>query len=288
MVARLVFLFCFALTTGNCNAFQHFFVKLKEIGVLRSIFPDYVIFCGYDHIKWWDTNISSSLRLFLKVRTKKRIFLRRFLFTFRVEQKCCRKWRIAICLFDKSQTQGIILRRKGYLCEESLLRWIVIEQLKYKWRFFFVYVNRKKECSHNLKDLSKRVIVVRSEKMKAKYLKEYLWKSFFRNLAGWYLGTSLRKNFLTENIRGLRLNDYLPYFSFLCKNYLWNSYWICRLKFCNFYIKEALFQRCSIEKLFWKTSQNLEINKRSVLSKRCSIKYRKILRKTSVLQYLLN
>ena len=33
---------------GHWNAFQDVFVaRLKEIGVLRSIFPDYVIFCDY-------------------------------------------------------------------------------------------------------------------------------------------------------------------------------------------------------------------------------------------------
>ena len=48
VVARLVFLFCCALTTGCCNTFQHIFHKLKEIGVFRPIFPVYVISCDYD------------------------------------------------------------------------------------------------------------------------------------------------------------------------------------------------------------------------------------------------
>ena len=48
VVARLVFLFCCALTTGCCNAFQHIFPKSKEIGVFRPIFPVYVISCDYD------------------------------------------------------------------------------------------------------------------------------------------------------------------------------------------------------------------------------------------------
>ena len=48
-VARLVFVFYCALTTDRCNAFQHIFRKLKEIRVLRPIFPDYVISCDYDH-----------------------------------------------------------------------------------------------------------------------------------------------------------------------------------------------------------------------------------------------
>ena len=43
VVARFVLLFCSALTTGRCNTFR----KLKEIGVLRPIFPDYFISCTY-------------------------------------------------------------------------------------------------------------------------------------------------------------------------------------------------------------------------------------------------
>ena len=45
VVARLVSLFCCVLTTGRCNAFQHIFRKLIEIGVLRPILPDYVVSC---------------------------------------------------------------------------------------------------------------------------------------------------------------------------------------------------------------------------------------------------
>ena len=30
IVARLVFLFCYALSTGRCNAFQHIFVNQKK------------------------------------------------------------------------------------------------------------------------------------------------------------------------------------------------------------------------------------------------------------------
>ena len=49
VVARLVFLFCCTLTRDRCNAFQHMlFNKLKEIGVLQPLFPDYVISCDYD------------------------------------------------------------------------------------------------------------------------------------------------------------------------------------------------------------------------------------------------
>ena len=46
VVARLVFVFCCALNTGRCNAFQHV-RKLREIGVLQPIFPENVISCDY-------------------------------------------------------------------------------------------------------------------------------------------------------------------------------------------------------------------------------------------------
>ena len=45
--AGLTIVFFCALTTGCCNAFQHYFRKLNEIGVLRPIFPGYVFCCDY-------------------------------------------------------------------------------------------------------------------------------------------------------------------------------------------------------------------------------------------------
>ena len=45
VVARLVFFF--ALHSLQC--FSTYFRKLQEIGVLRPIFPDYVISCDYDY-----------------------------------------------------------------------------------------------------------------------------------------------------------------------------------------------------------------------------------------------
>ena len=42
--------FCVLLCThcGPLQCFSTYFRKLKEIGVLRSLFPDYVISCDYD------------------------------------------------------------------------------------------------------------------------------------------------------------------------------------------------------------------------------------------------
>ena len=51
---------------------------------------------------------------------------------------------------------------------------------------------------------------MRSEKMKAKYLNRYLWKRFFRKLAGWYLATSLRINFFTDEFYGFWSNQHFP------------------------------------------------------------------------------
>ena len=40
-------------------------------------------------------------------------------------------------------------------------------------------------------------------------------------------------------------------------------YCICLLKSCNLYMKKAVFRRCSIKKVLWKTSQNPQVNIRS-------------------------
>ena len=44
----------------------------------------------------------------------------------------------------------------------------------------FAYISWKKLCSHNFKAFSEDVIVMCSEEMKAKYMKEDVWMSFFR------------------------------------------------------------------------------------------------------------
>ena len=46
------------------------------------------------------------------------------------------------------------------------------------------------------------------EKMKAKYIKEYIQK-FFGKLAGWHLVTSQRINLFTDNFQGFWLNEHL-------------------------------------------------------------------------------
>ena len=67
----------------------------------------------------------------------------------------------------------------------------------------FAYISLMKLCSHTFKVSSEEVILMRSEKMKAKHMKEDVRKSFFRKLAGWHLATSLPINFFTDNFQGL-------------------------------------------------------------------------------------
>ena len=56
-----------------------------------------------------------------------------------------------------------------------------------------VYISWKKLRSHFFKASSEEVIAMySSDKMKAKCMTEYVWKSFFRELAGWHLATSLQ------------------------------------------------------------------------------------------------
>ena len=62
VVAHLVFVLSLCTHYGPLQCFSTYFRKLKEIGVLRPIFPDYVISCDYglkEHIAAWllPTNI---------------------------------------------------------------------------------------------------------------------------------------------------------------------------------------------------------------------------------------
>ena len=80
---------------------------------------------------------------------------------------------------------------------------------------------------------SEEVIVMHSEKMKAKYMKEDMWKSCFRERAGWHFATSY----------GL--------FSFLYKmleNHLWNSF----LLYLMFQILQLLHEISSLPVLLYK------------------------------------
>ena len=49
--------------------------------------------------------------------------------------------------------------------------------------------------------LSEEVIVMHFEKMKTKYMKQYVLKSFFRKLAGCHLVTLLRIKYITDSFQ---------------------------------------------------------------------------------------
>ena len=51
VVAHLVFVLSLCTHYGPLQCFSTYFRKLKEIGVLRPIFPDYVISCDYGSIQ---------------------------------------------------------------------------------------------------------------------------------------------------------------------------------------------------------------------------------------------
>ena len=59
---------------GPLQCFSTYFRKLKEIGVLRPIFPDYVIFCEYDWMNGKKSEVVvhrfSLKKVFLKISQK--------------------------------------------------------------------------------------------------------------------------------------------------------------------------------------------------------------------------
>lgn len=86
---------------------------------------------------------------------------------------------------------------------------MVIEQVKYKATLIFIYISWRKEYLHNFKVSLENVILMRSEDMKVKCIKECVKKFFFRKLAGWDLTTLLQINFFTDNFRWFWLNEHL-------------------------------------------------------------------------------
>ena len=86
--------------------------------------------------------------------------------------------------------------------------------------------------SHTFKPSWEEVIVMHSEKMKAKYMKEGVWKSFFRKLADWHRATSLQINFFTDSSQEFwesfkiltSSNGYLLFLFKMLQKHLWNSF----------------------------------------------------------------
>ena len=76
------------------------------------------------------------------------------------------------------------------LYKQSYSRWRKLTQMNRHWTgklqvtLLFSYIFWEKLCSHTFKASSKEVMVMTSEKMKAKYIKEDVWKRFFYLPAG--------------------------------------------------------------------------------------------------------
>ena len=106
-----------------------------------------------------------------------------------------RNKRMSFNLFDKNCAQENVQLHLQH--GESWLGGIVIEQVNYKSP---VYVSWKKLCLHTFKDpLGRSNPDVFLENEGKVYEGGCVWKSFFRQLAGWHLGTSLRINLFPYN-----------------------------------------------------------------------------------------
>ena len=141
----------------------------------------------------------------------------------------------------------------------------------------------KKLCSQTFKATLEEVILMHSEKMKAKHMKEDVRKSFFfRNIVGWHLGTSLQINFFTDSFQGFQgLRRATCCSCIKClKKHLWNNF----LLYLVVEFLQLLHEiRCSIKEVFWKTSQNSQINtRRSHPEVFCQKMFWKILKKFTV------
>ena len=71
------------------------------------------------------------------------------------------------------------------------------------------YISWNKLCLHSFKASLEEVLVIPSEKMKAKYMKEDVWKRFFCILPVWHLAISVRINFFSDNFQRFLVNEHL-------------------------------------------------------------------------------
>ena len=91
------------------------------------------------------------------------------------------------------------------------------------------YISWKKLCLRTFKASWEEVIWMCYEKMKAKYIKEDVWKRFFfREVAGCHLATSLQINFFTKEFPGILckwtpLNGYFSILYKMIEKHLWNN-----------------------------------------------------------------
>ena len=146
------------------------------------------------------------------------------------------------------------------LYKQSHSRWRKLTQRNSHWTgklqltLLFSYTFWEKLCSHTFKASLKEVMVIPSDKMKAKYMKEDVWKSFFL-LASWHLAIAVQINFFTEILKKWTPSN--CYLLVLCLNIL-NIIW--------------LYLLVKIQQLVHEISSFLEL----LYKKRCSEKLLKI------------
>ena len=127
----------------------------------------------------------------------------------------------------------------------------------------YIYISWKKECSHNFNVSSEETTAMRYERIKAKYIKEYVWKSFFCKLADWHLSPLLQINFFTDGFQEYWLNEHLPMAT--CRSYTKWLKSICEMA--------IVYTGWNPATCTWNKQ-----SPRGVLSKRCSEKFLKIQR----------
>ena len=141
---------------------------------------------------------------------------------------------------------------------------------------FFAYIPWKKCCSHTFRVSSKEVTVMHSEKLKAKYMKEDVWKSFFHKLAGWL--SQLHYELTSSQIIFSDFSKWTPsngYFSILYKmleKHLCNSFLlhqlvkILQLVHEKSSFSEVLYERSVLKNFSKSTDTHKKQSSRGVLS----------------------
>ena len=173
----------FCHVTYLAKVFLLSFFSLKhDIFIIKS--------CFITHIKW-DVIISSSLRLLLKVwiwyRCQNRIENyyhydgEQLGFAKKVHIKSQSKKKDILVIIILQERKNCNLFNKNCTQERASNAIFIMKRTPPKLQVtpLSAYICWKKLCSHIFKASLEEVIVMHSEKMKAKYVKEDVWKSFF-------------------------------------------------------------------------------------------------------------
>ena len=92
-------------------------------------------------------------------------------------------------------------------------------------KLLFVYIFWNKVCPHNFKASSEEVIMMLSEKIKTKYMREDVWKNVFHKITGWLLATSLQINFVKYDFQRFWLDSTFRWLLFVLVQNTWKLLW---------------------------------------------------------------